>query len=327
MVKFVLLAITILHVNYVIAKPPNLQPRTSISKAFAPTSPRWWQGLTAAALVIGTLATFTPTPEHDAFAQPQAEKQDAWRDVDAVPLAFQRAVFHLKVDAPHLHEFLGDQHVLHLVYLGPERKQNGSLFITMRLSVFGADHAVGGPLHKADISLFSHNGLLAEDVEVEELKVFPTEIESDAGPLDVVLIVIRDLDLRFDFQAVSLESFPASGTKLQLLNYWPDEEAHIFTLRKRSCRAGKLDNDTLRAAHSCSSPFATHSFGAPLFNSDTEHLVGFYLWLKRENGDPQASAEAVAISADVLEEVDARYAVTEIRSLLLEWANIKQAEH
>lgn len=173
--------------------------------------------------------------------------------------------------------------------------------------------------------LFSHSGLLAEDVEIEELKVFPTEIESAAGPLDVVLIGMRNIDLRFDFQPIALQSFPSPGTELQLLNYWPDKEANIFTLRQRSCHAGEFDDATLIAAHSCISPLATHSFSAPLFNRETEHLVGFYLWLN-ENADPQAAAEAVAISADVLEELDATYARADIKNLLLEWANLKEAE-
>ena len=322
MLKFLLLVIAILHSNYATSKPPSFQPRESVSKVLSQKSPRWWQSLPLAALFIGTMAMITPPLEDDAFAQPLAEEKGGWQTVKAVPLAFQRAVFHLKVDAPQLHDFLGAQHILHLAYLGPQRKKNGSLFIAVRLSVFGADNPVGGPLHKADMSLFSHHGLLAEDVKIEEIKVFPTEIESAAGPLDVVLVGIRNIDLRFDFQPVALESFPPPETKLQQLNYWPDEEAAIFTLRQRNCRAGKFDDDTLIAEHSCSSPLVTHSFGAPLFNRETERLVGFYLWL---NGK-KAGAKAVAISADVLEELDTTYARANIQSLLLEWANLKEAE-
>lgn len=85
MIKFLLLTITVLHANYALAKPPNLQQhRNSLSKAISHKPHRWWRGLTTAVLFVGTLATFTPTPEHDALAQPQAEKKEVWQDVEAL---------------------------------------------------------------------------------------------------------------------------------------------------------------------------------------------------------------------------------------------------
>jgi len=276
--------------------------------------------LAAAVIFAGALALLSPT--HDAHAQEEVLAE--WRDKDEDLLPHQSAVLYLHPHAPQLRNFFGVEHIAPLAYLGIEGAGE-PLFIALRLSMFAADQPLGLELHKAGFSLFSSTAMVAEQVAVEEKRVFPSPTETPAGTLDVVFITLPHIDLHEAFQPVQLGTFPPPDTELQLLSYWPRGEGEAFALRQRDCRAYGLDVHIQIAGHGCVSPFATLSFGAPIFNTTTEppQLVGFYLYNDSEAGE----AKAVTISNAVLEHAATALVSDNSTNTSLGWAELKRQKH
>lgn len=271
----------------------------------------------AAATVVGMLALLSPT--HSAYAQ--EEVLAAWRDTDEAPPPHQSAVLYLHPHAPQLRDFFGMEHIAPLAYLGIERAGD-PLFLAIRLTTFAADQPLGLTLHKAGFSLFSSTEMIAASVAVEEKQVFPSPIETPAGTFDVVFVTLPRIDLPEDLQPLQLGAFPPLDTELQLLSYWPRGEGELFSLRQRDCHAGRVNIHTQMARHSCASPFATLSFGAPIFNTTTEppQLVGFYLYNDREAGEPKA----VTFSRAMLEHAATALVSDNGKNAPLGWAALKR---
>ena len=273
--------------------------------------------LAVAAIFAGALALLSPT--HDAYTQ--EEVLAAWRDTDEALLPHQSAVLYLHPHAPQLRDFFGMEHIAPLAYLGIERAGD-PLFLAIRLTTFAADQPLGLALHKAGFSLFSSIDMIAAQVAVEEKQVFPAPIETPAGAFDIVFVTLPHIDPPEDLQPIQLGAFPPPDTELQLLSYWPRGEGEAFNLRQRDCQADKLNPRTQIAGHGCVSPFATLSFGAPIFNTTTEppQLVGFYLYSDREADE----AEAVAFSSAVLEHAATALVSDNSKNALLGWAALKR---
>ena len=314
MFRVLLLLIAMLHLNYALAWTSRITPK-SLLQTLGQQKP---SHLFAAAAFMGILTTASPVL--DSYAQEPAQEEEIeqaeqeedvelkellvdWHKTAEVGiLPHQRAIFYLLPKAPQLRNFFKATYVAQIAYLGAE-PEGGSRFIVIRLSMLAADTPFGKALHEEGFSLFSPEGLVNDDVKVVESKVFPSPVESPGGTFDIVIITLPDIDLP-DLQPVQLEAYPPVATKLQMLSYWPDEEKEPLPIRWRECSAGKLSAKLQLAYHSCLSPFAIHSFGAPIFNAntDTPTLVGFYLWSDKDTGPKAAtlSDELLNYVSDVL---------------------------
>lgn len=328
MLRYLLLLIMLLLLEPALSRPHRVTDSGVLRKLKLASLPELLSSqklparssLAVAAIFAGTLALLNPT--HDIHAQGDVLAE--WRDTDEDPLPHQSAVLYLHPHAPQLRNFFGAEHIAPLAYLGIEHAGE-PLFIVLRLSTFAADQPLGLALHRAGFSLFSSSEMVTAQVAVEEKRVFPNPVKTPAGTFDVVFITLPHIDLHEDLQPVQLGTFPPPGTELQLLSYWPRGEGEAFILRQRACRADKLNSHTQIAGHGCVSPFATLSFGAPLFNTTTEtpQLVGFYLYNNREAGE----AEAVTLSRAVLEHAATALVSDNSTNASLGWAELKRQKH
>ncbi len=195
-----------------------------------------------------------------------------WHDVEPTSQSYQHSVFYLHTDV------LGSDYAMHLVYLGANKDEE-AVFVGLLPQLLRTDDPQGREIRKAaEFAFYAYDGLVADEVDVEEIASFPIKDSGVIVAVDVVMGTIADLDLN-DTIPIRVAPFPTSSSRLQVLNYQPSADGGAV-LRWQTCLAGTISRKTNLAGHTCLLPTqdwrkVAYSFGAPLFDYHTQTLVGF----------------------------------------------------
>ena len=250
------------------------------------------------------------------------EHADDWTRVDKTSPRHQRSVFYL-VPEPRR----GEPLIFHAGYLG--RVPGGdALFVAQTAK----QDSIADSLGKADFSIVSYEGLVAENVKVREVAAFP----GANGETGVVLLAIRDISFA-DYPPLQLAAYPAlTDREVELLTYKSDagivlkgrdpEKRFSLPLQVRGCasvpQVGLADLDL--GQHTCG-PVNSVSEGSLLFDKEKGTLIGFYRDQAIENilGDGLPLADVV--SEALIHLVDAK-PVSPKNRLTTTWAALKAKE-
>ena len=212
-----------------------------------------------------------------AVAGDDAAVEAAWKKVRRRPPAHQASSFYLVFDA-----FDGRWRVVHVEFVGMSRDDE-PLFVGPRLYVPGAFRAGAERkfiMQQVHSSLVSHRGVVAKDVEVEEITYFE---HPKRNRYDQTLLTVRGVDLS-DYEPIVLAAYPPSGTPLELLSYdiTRDNLLHFlaYPLRRRDCRAVEFMAKDMTVKHNCA--FVSESLelvGPPIFTKETGELVALHFVL------------------------------------------------
>ena len=165
---------------------------------------------------------------------------------------------------------------MHIEYIGNSKKGE-PFFIGMRHYLLSGKNKQGEPkfvLRWAEVSLVGHEGLIKQNIELEEIAYFEHPYHMS---YDQTLITIRDVDLN-EYEPLSIAAQPEPSTELTMLSYIVRNEdlLHFFNypLKQRNCRAVAFDAEDLMVVHSCHIPHTPAIVGSPIFAQDT--LVALY---------------------------------------------------
>lgn len=250
------------------------------------------------------------------FAAEDGKEEDVWRKLRANPPAHQRAVFYLVVD------LFEHWRVSHLGYVGDDH-DGKPLFVGMRNHVlFGGD-----PIFNfAVTSLIGHQGLIQENIDIEEVDYFPSS--ATVPYFDITLLKIHGLDMS-NYEPLTLANSVAQESALQMLSYrvdLADDILHFFAypLRYRPCRAGEVvmyaEHPVL--LHTCSIPHSPAVAGSPLFSDDgdTPSLVALYISSHNKDGFDYA----VPLPRELTQLLSGKLAVSGANKAATSWGALKQ---
>ena len=242
---------------------------------------------TAAAAGLIFFASTLPMPEGVSsrqgavvFAAEGGEEEDVWQKLRAKPSAHQRAVFYLVVDLFELWR------VAHISYVGDD-SDGKPLFVGLRNHILFGTKPI---FRRALTSLVGHDGLVQENIDIEEIAYFPSR--ATVPYFDITLLKIHGLDMS-DYEPLTVASNVAPDSDLQMLSYRVDlanDVLHFFSypLRYRFCHAGAVVEYANHPVllHTCSIPRTPAVSGSPLFSdSDAPDLLAFYLSTYKDGFD------------------------------------------
>ncbi len=249
------------------------------------------------------------------FAAEEGEKEDVWHKLRTKPAAHQRAVFYLVVD------LFEHWRVAHVGYVG-EDHDGEPLFVGLRNHILHGNNPV---FDFALTSLVGHDGLVQENVDIEEVASFPS---SAAVPyFDITLLKIHRLDMS-DYEPLTLANGAAQGSALQMLSYRVDlatDLLHFFSypLRYRACQAGAVVMQAEHPVllHTCSIPYSPAVAGSPLFNDgDTPALIAVYAGTYKDGFD-----YAVPLPLELTQLFNGTLAVVAADKMTTSWGALKRS--
>ena len=200
-----------------------------------------------------------------------ADAKPAWKKVRLRPPAHQESVFYLLIDA-----FNDGWRVMHLGFVGMSRDDE-PLFVGPRLYLLDAHDKQKFVFRWTQSSLVDHSGLVAHDVEVEEIARFQ---HPKAERYDQTLLTIKGVDLS-GYEPITLAAYPPPETELEMLTYSIDRDNLLkffaYPLQYRTCHAGAFVADDMMGEHSCAFPEEVLTLIGPLiFIKDKQTLVAFH---------------------------------------------------
>ena len=275
----------------------------------------------AAGLIFSASTLTTPQDASNGqgavvFAANDGEEEDVWHKLPAQPAAHQRAVFYLVVD---LFEYW---RVAHVAYVGDDH-DGKPLFVSLRNHIISDNKPVFG---SAVTSLVGHDGLVQENIDIEEVAHFPSN--ATVPYFDITLLKIHALDMS-DYEPLSLAHGVYAEHAVQMLSYRVDLAAdllHFFAypLRYRPCHAGAVvmmaEHPVL--LHTCSIPHSPAVAGSPLFSTgDTPALVALYISTYKDGFD-----YAVPMPFELIHRFSDTLAVTASDKMTTSWGALKQRD-
>ena len=244
--------------------------------------------LTAAAVSLTILTSAPSVTADDGAADDVEVGQEQVADVDAVgdepvwfelkstPLAHRQAVFYLLID------LFDNWRVIHVNYVGDDH-DGEPLFVGLRTYTrFGDD-----PVFRFAVSaLVGHEGLVQENINVEEVAFFPSNATTPY--FDITLLKIHDLDMSA-YEPIQMTNHVELLADVEMLSYRIDLAANLleffdYPLRYRQCESGKMTSvqQQTMMTNNCSIPYTPAVTGSPIF-SDKHELLGLYVgWLDEE---------------------------------------------
>ncbi len=237
-----------------------------------------------------------------------------WRRVRINPLPHQKSVFYLLIDG-----FDIGWRVMHIEYIG-DTKRGEPLFVGPRAYLMGGVDRNGEPKflwHWTQSSLVGHDGLIKQNVEVEEVAHFGHPYHKS---YDQTLITIKDVDLS-EYEPLSLAVQPEPGTELTMLSYIVRDKNLLnffdYPLEQRNCRALSFDAENLMVVHSCHIPATPAVVAAPIFADAT--LVALYYGVTGED-----EAYGAPLLPDLLDYMAKTLAVRAQGKMVTMWGEIKK---
>lgn len=258
---------------------PMAYPMTA-SRAAKQTKllPRLQQHLLAVATVgLTFFAAVAPVNAGDNAADKVMEDENKdWFKLKTNPPAHQQAVFYFLID------MFEHWRVVHANYVGDDR-DGKPLFVSLRVYTrFGDDDV----FRFAVSSLVDHEGLVQENIDVEEIEFFPSK--ATVPYFDITLLKIHDVDMSA-YKPIKMTHQVKLFADLEMLSYRIDLADNLleyfnYPLRYRNCRSGDMANvdNHLLLTNTCSIPYTPAVTGSPIF-SDKHELLGLYVgWLDDE---------------------------------------------
>ena len=245
-----------------------------------------------------------------------ADIERAWKRVRNNPPPHQQSVFYLIIDG-----FDIGWRVMHIEYIG-DSKKGEPLFVGPRAYLLSGVDRNGEPkfvLHWAQPSLVGHDGLIKQNVEIEEITHFSHPYHMS---YDQTLITIKDVDLS-EYEPISIATQPEPGTELTMLSYIVRDEGVLkffnYPLEQRNCHAVDFDAEDMMVVHSCHIPHTPAVIASPIFAEDT--LVALYYGVTK-NEDAYGSA----LLPELLDYMAKTLAVDAQDKMTTTWGEVKRSE-
>lgn len=242
------------------------------------------------------------------------EIEREWQRVRNNPPPHQAAVFYLLIDG-----FDIGWRVMHIELIGFSKKGE-PLFVGPRRYLLSGVGRNGEPkfvLHWAQPSLVGHDGLIKQNVEIEEITHFSHPYHMS---YDQTLITIKDVDLS-EYEPLSIAAQPEPGTDLTMLSYMVRDADVLkffdYPLEQRDCLAVDFDAEDMMVVHSCRIPHTPAVVASPIFAKDT--LVALYYGVTDEN-----EAYGSALLPELLNYMEKMLAVEAQGKATTTWAKMKK---
>lgn len=250
------------------------------------------------------------------FAAADGEDEDVWHKLSRKPAAHQRAVFYLVVD---LFEYW---RVAHVTYVGDDH-DGEPLFVSLRNHIISDEKPI---FRSAVTSLVGHDGLVQENIDIEEVDYFPSN--ATVPYFDITLLKIHALDMS-DYEPLPLAHGVYAERAVQMLSYRIDLAADLlhffdYPLRYRTCHAGAMAMMAkhLVLLHTCSIPHTPAVPSSPLFSTDdTPALIALYIGTYKNGFD-----YAVPMPFELIHLLSDTLAVTASDKMTTSWGKLKQRD-
>lgn len=238
------------------------------------------------------------------------EKEPVWFELKTNPLAHQRAVFYLLID------MFEHWRVVHVNYVGDDR-DGEPLFVGLRTYTRVGDDPA---FRFAMTALVGHEGLVQENIDVEEVEFFPSK--ASIPYFDITLLKINGLDMS-DYKPIRMTRHVKLFADVEMLSYRVDLADNLleyfdYPLWFRNCRSGNMvpvDGHKLML-NNCSIPYTPAVTGSPIFGDEAE-LLGMYVgWLDQDHH------LAVTIPKALLDL--SAYAIDKREKLPVMWGELKR---
>ena len=204
------------------------------------------------------------------IAEDMPEEEAVWFELKTHPLAHRRAVFYLLID------MFEHWRVVHVNYVGDDH-DGEPLFVGLRTYTRVGDDPA---FRFAMTALVGHEGLVQENIDVEEVEFFPSK--ASIPYFDITLLKINGLNMS-DYKPIRMTRHVKLFADVEMLSYRVDLADNLleyfdYPLRFRNCKSRNIvtvDNQKM-ILNNCSIPYTPAVTGSPVF-SDKNELIGLYV--------------------------------------------------
>lgn len=174
-------------------------------------------------------------------------------------------------------DFGGAWRTMHVQYIGNE-VDGTPLVVGSRKYIIGTVKDDNIILENAQVSLVGANGLIAEGVNVQEVRNL---LNPSGAEFNLTLLSVDDVDLDDIQPMVVAETYPEIDVELEMISYRSDLADNLlgffnYPAMRRNCLAGNFFPDDGMAITTCTVPSTPASLGSPLFIKDSGELIGFH---------------------------------------------------
>ena len=253
-----LLVLALLYSSAGLAAPMSGMRVNAIKQAVASSGKGVLRLTQAAAFVAATLLAVAPVNAQELLEAEEIQWLDVAEAHHSATIALQSVP--AEDERPRLHT---------LAYIGNTDRGNAVLAgLTLR--------PLGGFDMDVSYTAYGTDGMLADDVRIEELATFDIDFE---GFSETTVLVAKGLSLAGLYEPLSLRDFPLDdvGGELSMVTYWRGkEEAELPfpTSRLRSCSIGKEIPGWGQFGIGLSTCSPTTAYGSLIFYGD--RVVGFH---------------------------------------------------
>ena len=219
---------------------------------------------------------------------------------------------------------------MHVQYIGDDI-DGTPLVIGSRKYIIGTVKDDNVILENAQASLVGANGLIAEGVEVQEVRNL---LNPSGAEFSLTLLSVDGADLEDLQPMVVAETYPEINVELEMISYRSDLADNLlgffnYPAMRRNCLAGNFFPDDLLAVTTCTVPSTPASLGSPLFIKDSGELIGFHYGiingLTVEIEGQKHLVNRTIVAPPALREFTARGLTVEARGkATVAWSKLKQ---
>lgn len=253
----------------------------------------------------------------DERALTDEEIEQAWQRVRNNPPPPYLSVFYLLLDG-----FNFGKRVMHIEFIGYS-EDDEPLFVGARNHLLSGEKKNGEPqfiLHWVQASLVGHHGLIAQNVEVKEIRHFSHPVHE---AYDQTLLVIEGVDLS-EYEPLRISPHPEPDTPLTMLSYRVRQKNLLkifdYPLERRACSADFFATEDLMLVHDCHIPISPSVHAAPILNAQTHALVALYFGV-RPDGRPYSAV----LLPDLRNYMAKRLAISARTKMATTWGEMKGA--
>ena len=308
----------------------QLVAKPSLMRSLHHVAKRWVVATVVPALLVAGVTTANDLPQ-DFYAEhvlPAGEVVHAltdeeierdWRRVRINPPPHYQAVFYLLLDG-----FNFGKRMMHVEFIG-YHENDAPLFVGARNYLLSGEKKNGKAqfiLRWVQASLVGHHGLIAQNVEIEEIAHFSHPAHE---AYDQTLLVIKDVKLS-NYEPLRLASHPAPDTPLTMLSYRVRQnnllEIFNYPLERRACHADFFAAEDLMLVHDCHIPITSWVQASPIFNAQTQALVALNFGVR-----PEGLPYAAVLLPELLDYMAKELDVSTQGKMTTTWGAVKSNKH